>query len=293
VKSIVPRKKTKDIDYEALDKQLVDLLNKTLGDQKNATTEARVLYARARLAQMVKRGDLSDFYMKGIATLNIKDPTPLSAALLAVSGDILLKSGDLDGAEKMFRRLSDRYKESMYSDSGLCGLGYVALGRKKPEEALRIFENLLKNNPDPSRLKEITLGKLQALVDLDKLKPATDLALGMVGGKMFRGEAAGKANLKLGMIFRKQAVTAVGEEARLFLTKAHEVYQRVYVAYQGFPDICAEAYWQAYLVLKELKDDVQAQETLKALAEHPKLQNTARAKEAREMLKTTTPAHDP
>ncbi len=285
VKAIVPRKKAQDIDSEALDKKLVDLLNKTLGDHKNATTEARVLYARARLAQMLKRVDLSDFYMKGITTTNAKDPSVLSAVLLAVSGDILLKSGDLDGAEKMFRRLSDRYKESMYSDAGPCGLGYVALGRKKPEEALRIFESILENNADKPRLKEATLGMLQALVELDKLKPATDLAHGMVGNKMFRGETAAKAYMQLGLIFRKQAVTAVGEEARLFLTKAHEVYQRVYVAYQGFPEICAEAYWQAYLVLKELKDDVQAQETLKALAKHPKLKDTARAKQAREMLK--------
>jgi len=284
VKAIVPRKKTKDIDIKALDKQLVDLLNKNI-DKPNATTEARVLYARARLAQILKRVDLSDFYMKGIATLNINDPTPLSAALLAVSGEILLKNGDLDGAEAMFKRLNERYKDSMFSDAGPVGLGYVALGRKKPEEALRIFENLLKNNPGNLPRKETTLGKLQALVDLDKLKPATDLALKMVNDKMFRGETAAKAYMQRGLIVRKQAAAAVGEEARQLLAKAHEIYQRVYVAYQGFPEICAEAYWQAYLVLKELKDDVQALETLKTLAEHPKLQNTARAKEAGEMLK--------
>jgi outer membrane protein assembly factor BamD (BamD/ComL family) len=284
VKSMVPRKKAKDIDVDALDKQLVDLLNKNIAGQENATTAARVYYARARLAQMVKRADRSDLYLKGIATTNAKDPTGLSAALLAVSGDILLKGGDLDGAEAMYKRLSDRYRDSMFSDAGPVGLGYVALGRKKPDEALKIFEDVLENNAGTSRLKETTLGKLQALVELDKFEPATKLALEMVGDKMFRGETSAKAYLQLGLIYRKQAAKATGDEAREFLAKAHGTYQRVYLANQGLPDLCAEGYWQAYEVLDELKDNVQAQETLKALATHPKLQNTARAKKAAEMV---------
>jgi len=283
VKSMVPRRKAKDIDIEALDKELVEVLNKNIV-QPNATTNARTYYARARLAQMVKRGDLSDLYMQGIATTNAKDPSVLSPALLAVSGEILLKTGDLDGAEAMFKRLSDRYTESMFSDAGPVGLGLVALRRKKPEEALRIFENVLENNSGTSRLKETTLGKLQALVDLDKLKPAADLALEMASDKSFRGETAAKAYILLGSVYRKEASKTQGESAREFLAKAHGTYQRVYVAYQGFPDICAEAYWEAYKVLLELKEDVQAQETLKALKEHPKLQKTAPSIKAREMV---------
>jgi tetratricopeptide (TPR) repeat protein len=284
VKSMVPRKKVKDINIDALDKQLVEVLNKNIV-QQNATTNARVYYARARLAQMVKRADLSDLYMRGIATLHIKNPSVLSPVLLAASGDLLLKENDLDGAEIMFKYLNEHYKESMFSDAGPVGLGYVALGRKKPEEALRIFEDVLENNAGTSRLKEATLGKLQALVDLDKLEPASKLAIEMVEDKMFRGQAAAKSYMQLGLIYRKQAAKADGDQSREFLAKAHGVYQRVYVAYQGFPEICAEGCWQAYLVLKELKEDVHAQETLKFLAKQLKLQNTARAEQAREMLK--------
>ena len=284
VKSMVPRKKVKDIDLKALDQQLVDLLNKNIV-QPNPTTNARTYYARARLAQMVKETKLSDLYLKGIATANAKDPSALSPALLAVSGEILLKDGDLDGAEAMFKRLSDRYKDSMFSDAGPVGIGYVALARKKPEEALRIFENVLENNAGTSRLNETTLGKLQALVELDKLKPATDLALVMASDKSFRGETAAKAYLQLGLIYQKEAAKTVGPAAKEFLAKAHGTFQRVYVAYQGFPDICSEAYWQAYKVLIQLKEDVQAQETLKALAAHPKLQKTARCIEAQGMVK--------
>ena len=55
VKTIVPRKKHSDIDYDALDKQLVELLNKVIKGRENKTTAARIQYARARLAQMLKR----------------------------------------------------------------------------------------------------------------------------------------------------------------------------------------------------------------------------------------------
>jgi tetratricopeptide (TPR) repeat protein len=283
VKSIVPRKKAKDIDVDALDKHLTDLLNKTVVGRENTTTAARIYYARARLAQMVKRNDRSDLYLKGIATTNAKDPSGLSAALLAVSGDILLKNGDLEGAEAMFRRLTDRFGDSMFSDAGPVGLGFVALAQKKPADALKIFENTLEDNAGTSRIRETMVGKLQALADLGKLDEATQLATEMIGDKLFRGEYAAKAYLLLGQVYRKQAATAGADTAREFLAKAHGTYQRVYVAYQSYPELCAEAYWQAYEVLNELNDDSQAQETLKALGTHRKLQNTDRAKKAAEM----------
>lgn len=285
VKTLVPRKKPSEINVDEIDKQLVEILNKIIVGQESTTTAARIYYARARLAQMLKRADRSDLYLKGIATTNAKNPSGLSPALLAVSGDILLKTGDLDGAEAMFKRLTDRYKESIFSDAGPVGMGYVALARKQPEEALKIFDESLVNNPGTSRFKEATLGKLQALVELNKLEPAEKLALQLVGDKTFRGDAAAKAYLLLGQTYRKLAAKASGTDASELLKKAHGTYQRVYIAYQSFPDLCAEAYWQAYEVAKELGETTLAQDTLKALAEHPKLQNTQPAKKAAGMVK--------
>jgi tetratricopeptide (TPR) repeat protein len=284
VKTLVPRKKPKDIDVEAVDKELVSILEKIVAGQENATTAARIYYARARLAQLLRRNDRSDLYLKGIATTNAKDPSGLSPALLAVSGEILLKNGDLDGAEAMFKRLSDRYRDSMFSDAGPVGMGFIALARKQPEEALRIFNDALENNPGMSRFKETTLGKLEALVTLAKYDEASKLALQMVGDKLFRGETAGKAYLLLGQVYRKQSSTASGTDSTELLKKAHGTYQRVYVAYQGFPDVCAEGYWQAYETAKELGEEKLAEDTLKALKEHPKLQNTAQCKKAATMV---------
>jgi TolA-binding protein len=281
VKSLIPhRKKAADIDAAAVDKQLIEVLTTAIGSDNNPTANARVYYARARLSQLLKRPDLSDLYLKGIATTNAENPSTLSPALLAVSGDILLKGGNLDGAQAMYKRLSDRYKDSAFSDAGPVGLGLIALARKQPEEALKIFDDVLANNPGTSRFKETTLGKLQALVDLNQYEPATALALQIVGDKSFRGETAAKAYLLLCQVYRKQAATATADAASEWLKKAHGTYQRVYVAYQSSPDVCAEAYWQAYETAKELHDDALATATLKTLAKHPKLQNTQRAKDA-------------
>jgi|688.fasta_scaffold06865_7 tetratricopeptide (TPR) repeat protein len=280
VKTLVPRKKPSEIDVDAIDKQLTDVLAQVTAGQENPTTSARVYYARARLAQLLRRNDRSDLYMKGIATTNAKDPTVLSPALLTVSGDILLKNGDLEGAEAMYKRLVERYSESSFSDAGPVGMGLVALARKKPEEALKIFDEALQNNPGMSRFKEATLGRLEALVDLDKQEDAIKLALNTVGDKMFRGQSAADAYMLLAKVYRKQAAKASGAEGTELLKKAHGTYQRVYVAYQGFPDVCAEAYWQAYETAKELGEETLAAETLKALAEHPKLKNTKPAKKA-------------
>ena len=278
VKTLVPRKKPGDIDVDALDKQLVEILNKSIGGMENPTTAARVIYARARLARLLRRNDRSDHYLKGIANANAKDPSALSPALLAVCGDILLKSGDVDGAESVFRRLKDRFPEANCGDAGPVGLGYVALARKRPEEALGVFEQALKK-PDNMRFKEATLGKLEALVDLDQLETAEKLALEIIGDRKFRGELAAKAYLQLARIYRKKAAKAEGEEATELLKKAYGIYQRIYVAYQAFPDLCAEGYWQASEVAKQLGEDKLAEETLKVLKDHPKLRNTERHKQ--------------
>lgn len=284
VKTMAPKKKIADEEVEVIDKQLVDLLNTVIGGEANPTANARLYYARARLGQLLKRSERSDRFLKGIATSYAEDPSVLSPALLAACGDILLKGNNLDGAQAMFKRLSERYKTSMFSDAGPVGLGFVALAQKNPEEALKIFEDVLLNNPGTSRFKETTLGKLQALVELGQYEPATKMAVQIVGDKSFRGETSGKAYLMLGQVYRKQAAKGTPPESTELLKKAHATYQRVYVAYQGNPDICAEAYWQAYEVAKELHEDEIARKTLKDLAEHKKLQNTARAKEAKKNL---------
>jgi len=285
VKSFVPRKiKPAEVDIEAFDKQLVDLLNKVTEKSTNATTNARIYYARARLAQALKRSDRSDLYLKGIAS-NTADPAVLSPMLLAVVGDILLKSGKLDEAQAMFQRLKDRYSDSSFSDAGPVGLGQVALARKKPEDALKIFNNAIETIPGMSRFKEASLGKLEALVETGQFETADKLADNMVGDKSFRGESAGKAYLLKARSLRRQSEKAAGIDAsRELLKQAKAVYQRVQGAYKASPEVYAEALWQEYQVALELRDNENATKILEFLYAEPKLKNTARYKDAEKLL---------
>jgi TolA-binding protein len=281
VKALVLRKKPSEVDIDAVDKQLVEILNKVIAGKENATTHARILYARARLAQALKRNDHADLYLKWVATTHAKDPSVLSSPLLAVSGDILLKLGQLDEAQTMFQRLIDRHKGGMNADAGTVGLGYIALARKKPEEALKIFDNYLKNNPGMARFKEATLGKLEALIELGQLEKAEKLAIKTIDDRAFRWEAAGKANLLLARIYRKQSEKAEGVAEKMeLLKKCFAICQRVYISSGNFPEVCAEGYWQAYLTAIDLGKKETADNTLKELLAHPKLQNTEAYKRA-------------
>lgn len=280
VKTLVPpRNKIAEANIDGIFAQLDDIMNKAADGQSNPTTHARKAYASARLAQMLKLTDRSDLYLKGIA-LNSEDPSALSPALLAVSGEILLKEGNLEKAQGMFQRLADRYKESAFSDAGPVGLGRVAMAKKDFEGAYKIFDDALTNNAAMSRFNEATLGKLEALTGLGKFDEAEKLSLEIVGDRQFKGETAGKAYLVLAQVYRKKATSLAGEEQKEALKKAHAYYQRVYTAYRAFPEVCAEGYWGAYEVATELGEAQIATETLEVLKTNPKLQQTARGKQA-------------
>ena len=89
----------------------------------------------------------------------------------------------------------------------------------------------------------------------------------------------------MGQIYREQAKKASGDAKTELLKKAYGTYNRVFTAYKSTPEICAEAGWQAYETLKEMGDQTLADETLKAIANDPKLKNTERAKKAAELAK--------
>jgi tetratricopeptide (TPR) repeat protein len=279
VKAMVPRKRTPEM-AEELDTKLSEMLNKAAEGKESPTTNARIYYGRAQLAKLFRDDKRAESYLTGIATDTNIPADALSPELLAASGDILLKTGDLDRAEEMYRRLADKYKESGFADAGPVGLGYVALARKEPQKALEIFDNALTNIPGMSRFKEASYGKLVALRDLEKYDEAEKLALQIAEDRAFRGPYVAKAYMILAEVLRKKATKQDTKGSIETLKKAHGYYQRVYVAYQKEPEICAEAYWGAYETANDLGDKKLAEETLKQLKEHPKLKDTEYAKKA-------------
>lgn len=280
---VPPRTKLAQIDVDEVEGRLLKLLGEAAGEDPGPTARARMLYARARLAELLKNRERANRFLKLIATSNSQDPSVLSPGLLVACAQILLQENDMEGAKSMFQRLNNRHAGTVYGDAGAAGLGTVELALKNPEGALGIFERILAQ-PGNSALKQATLGRLRALVALERLEPARVLAMQMVGDKAFRGEPTAEAYLLLARIHRAEATAAGPPESLELLKKAHGIYQRVYVAYQGYPELCAEAYWQAYETANELNETKLAAETLKALARHRKLQDTRRAGEAAKLL---------
>jgi len=279
---VPPGKKAREANVEELCDKLAEVLHKAAEGNENQTTNARIYYARAKLAQLLRDSERSNRYMKGIATADT-DPAALSPVLLYVAADLLMKDGNYDQAEGMYKRLADRYKESSFADAGPAGLGQIALARGNNEEALTIFDDILNNNAGSSRYPDVMIGKLKALVALSKLDEAEKQGTDMLGDKRsFRGGPTGQILTLLGDIHRKRAEKQTGDAKKESLAKAHAFYQKTYTAYQAFPDVCAEAFWRAYEVAKQLGDNELATNTLKQLAENPKLQKTARAKQAKE-----------
>lgn len=282
VRVMVPRKKPSEINVDEVEKAVTDRLSAIVGNAPTPTANARIYYARALVNTQLRRPDQANLYLKGIAQ-NTK-PADLSPQLLYVVGELMRKENDLDKAEGFFARLQDRYRESMYADAGPVGLGQIALARKQPEKALKIFTEALERNPGMSMFTDAMLGQLNAYTQLKRYDQGEKLALKIIGDKSFRGERAGKAYLDLAQIWRERADKLTGDEREQALAKASGYYVRVCAAYQAFPNVCAEGYWGSYEVLKALGRSEEALDALKKLATNPKLKNTARAAEAQKIV---------
>lgn len=239
VKSMVPRGNVAEMDADGLDQQLVERLEGIAGDDANATAKARIYYARASLAQRLRRADRRELYLKGVAMMNAKDLSVLSPALLSGCGELLLKDGELDRAETMYLRLRDHFAETSGDVAGV-GLGRIALARGKPEDALGIFNGVLERNPDARVLPGATVGKLQALLEMNRIDEVLTLALESVANKALKGEAVARVYLLLGRAYERKAEGG-GADAKGFLRKAFDAYHRVSMSYLGFPEIRDEA----------------------------------------------------
>ena len=283
VKSLVPRRRPKDLDIRALEQQLVDMMNKAAEGKESEVTNARIYYARARMMMMLKEPAIASSYLKNIAEST--DPEFLSPTLLAACADILMKSGDLDKAADMFSRLAGRFQDSPFSDAGPVGLGQIALARKQPEEALRIFKEALESNTGTSRFKEATIGKLEALTALGRIEEVEKLADEIIKDRSFKGgPAIPKAYILWADAERMKARDLPSSQRMETLKVAYARYERVWRAYQRETELFARALWGSYEVAIDLGNTELQQQCLVALAENPKLENTEEAKKAKELL---------
>lgn len=259
----VPRKKAAEIDKDAVEKDVEAVMTKIIGENKSPTTVARTFYAKSRVREALRDKEKANMYMVNMA--NTTEADALSPVLLARCADILLAKGDLDRAESFYKRLTEKYEKTSYSDAGPVGLGYIELKRNSAATALNIFNEVIEKNNGTSRYKEAVLGKIQAMVKLNQLDAAEKLANESVGNKEFKGLTAAQIYLELITIKEKRADGAAGDAAKEFLKEAHAYAQRTYTAYKAFPEVAIPAYTKAIELLGQIGESELQTKTQAAL----------------------------
>ena len=279
VKLQLPKRRGQTLDPAAVEKTVEKILQDAIGDKGNDTTKARMFYARARTQEALRRPNEARGILASMASS--VSPEAMSPLLLSAAGEVLLQDGKIPEAAAMFRRLTEKYPDSVFSDAGPVGLGQIALAQKKPQEALNWFVEALERSRGSSRYKEAMLGRLQALTAVGQLDEAEKMGLEMIGVKEFKGETVGKAYLLLADVMMAKARGLSGEAALEYQAKAKAYCDRVYLTYKGFPSVAAQGYLKVGDILKEMGKWDEATKAWNDLINDPKLKDTPEAQEAR------------
>ena len=239
-------------------KELEEILTIPDLDSK-ATARARLLYAQAELARLQRKPEIEKQILLGVAK-NFK-PEDLSPILLGQTGDCLVQNGQLAEAEPFFNFLLDEYDHSPLLDYAYNGLGEVAYLQKDYPKAEKYYAKALDKGLASSKLKEITLGQAQTLLALNRPDEARPFFEQVASTRAWRGEATALSVFSLGEIQMD-----LGKFA-----EANAYYQRVFVAYQKYPDIQAKAYLKSGEAFEKLGKIPEAINTYSEMLKNPNL----------------------
>ena len=155
-----------------------------------ATGQARLLYAEAELAKLRRKDSEAEKIYGDIAQqFKIEE---LSPVLLALVGDYQLRHGEQDKAAVTFANLREDYPKSDYLDYAYVGLGQLALDAKDYPKALELFSHAA-DELAASRIKDATMGKAHALLELGRYAEAKKLFEQVAGVREWRGESTAEA----------------------------------------------------------------------------------------------------
>ena len=238
----------------------------------NSLAKARLRYAQAELAGFTKRQERQKELMASIYREFPADQ--LSAMLLAQCGQIALEKGELDKSEAFYKELMTSFPKSDLLEYAYCGMGEVSLARDQPAEALRWFDDTVEKANADAKLAQVTYGKGKAQLGMGKLDAAKKTFEEVAGNKEWRGELTARALLSIGELEEKRGNTAA----------AIQYYQRVFVAYQRYPDVVVTAYLKAADGFIRLGEPAKAAAHLREMLSKPRLAQTPRAAEASKKL---------
>jgi tetratricopeptide (TPR) repeat protein len=249
-----------------LDKQL-----KPLEENANATTRARLLYARAALATLRRKPDVHDQLIGQIATQF--QPDDLSPLLLAQSGDYLFAQGKSDRAADYYDELKEYFPTSMYIDYAYVGLGEIAYAKKDYKKALDLFTDAIDKFAG-SKVKDATVGKAKTLLEMGQYDASRKLFEQIATVREWRGESTAYAVYSMGDIEGREGHWA----------EAIAYYQRVFVLYQRYLPWVAKAYINCAESFDKLGKRPEAIAHLQEMLRNEKLQNLPEAGQARQLL---------
>ncbi len=217
---------------EELESRLKTLLTGPGGTDSitNGTAQARVLYARALLARMMR--DLPKYESLLSVIPDAAKADELSPLLLATIGDMMLAKGQMEKAAEYYGRLREAFSTSDFGDRAPVGLGKIEFTKKNYQGALDLYNEAIEKFQGSSSLLDATLGKAESLLELGKFDEAEKLYKTIAAMREWKGEPTANALYHLGLI----------EERRKEWGKAIAYYQRVILAHQKYKNWLAKAH---------------------------------------------------
>lgn len=265
------------LTFSELEDRLKKLLTGPGGAESitNATAQARVLYARALLARMMR--DVPKYESLLSVIPDAAKPEELSPLLLATVGDLMFVKGQHDEAAKYYGRLREAYSASEYGDKAPVGLARIEFAKKNYEGALELYNEAMEKFQGSSSILEATLGKAECLIELGAFDDAEKIYKNVSVTREWKGEPTANALFHLGLI----------QERRKDWAKACTEYRRVILMHQKYKDWLAKSYLHnAQCYLSDGKKD-DALLVLRQMLERTDLQEQPEFKEAQALLSKT------
>lgn len=238
----------------------------------NGTHAARVLYARALLARLMK--DIPKFENLISIIPDAAKVEELSPLLLSTLAEMLLKKGDTAKAESYFNRIREAYADGEFGDKAPVGLGRIQLQAKNYDAALKLFDEAISKYPGSSSMLDATIGKADALFHMKKLPEAEKLYMLLFQTREWRGEPTSIGLYGLGQI----------EEERKEWMKAVGFYNRLILSQQKYKSWLAKAYLRCANCWVQLDKKEDAVKVLRDMLGRKDVTDQPEFQEAQQML---------
>lgn len=239
------------------------------------TARARVRFAQAELAARLRQPEQQTRELD--ALLAEFAPEVLPAGLLGRLGDHAAESGRVELARSLYARIVEHHAASEFADFGYAGLGALELQAGRPAEALRWFEWAVDRAGARAKLREVTLGRGRALLELGRWEEARDVFQTVAANRQWRGACTAESVFALGEILYRK-----GGDGNLAQAQAH--FQRVYLTYRKFVPWAVRAYVRSADTFEQLGQRREAIATLRELLRDPELAGAPEAATAAAQL---------